>query len=78
MEESVTYQAIVEKGVAIGEKRALANEARDILLKVGAQRFGKNPPPTVLSKLKKIDDKRRLEDLVLRALVAKNWNELLN
>ncbi len=66
MEESVTYQAIVEKGKA--------GEAREILLQVGTRFLGK-PVSRDLAKLNKIDDKKKLEDLILRATVASNWSE---
>ena len=68
MEESVTYQAIVEEGEA--------KEARRILLKLGTERFGK-ASARVLAKLKAIEDKAHLEDLVMRTLIASSWTELL-
>lgn len=72
MQDSVTYQAIVEQGKREGK----ADEARDILFRLGTERFGK-PSARVLSRLKKIGDKEALEDLVMRTLIVSNWNELL-
>ena len=92
MKDSVTYQAIVEEGkeigkelgkkigkeagVKIGEKMGRAEEARAILIRLATMRLGK-PTDRVLSKLNKIDDTTRLEDLIMRTLIAKSWTDLL-
>lgn len=65
-----------EAGVKIGEKMGRAEEARAILIRLATMRLGK-PTDRVLSKLNKIDDTTRLEDLIMRTLIAKSWTDLL-
>jgi hypothetical protein len=77
MEESVTYQAIIEKGVAIGEAKGEAKGERRTLLLVGKKRFGP-PPPEVVAALEAINDPERLDQLSLRLLDVTSWQELLN
>jgi hypothetical protein len=72
LEESVTYQAIIEKGVARGEVR----EARKTLLRQGKIRFGE-APPTVVAAIDSIHDLARLDDLLIRLLSVNSWQELL-
>jgi hypothetical protein len=76
MRESVTYQAILREGEAIGEARGRADEARRILLRLGERKFG---PPTVgtRAELRRISDLERLELLTDRVLNASSWDELL-
>lgn len=69
MEESVTYQAIVEEGCR--------KEARKILLLIGTVEF-KGPPDTEqLNELNAIADVRRLEDMAVQILHVRSWSELL-
>ena len=68
MEQSVTYQAILEEGGA--------REARKILLLQGRSRFGK-PPPEAVAALEAVTDVPRLEELVVRLLEATSGQELL-
>jgi predicted transposase YdaD len=72
MEESVTYQEIIEKGMAKGE----ANEARRILLRVGTKAFG-TPDEATQAAIAEIRDREQLEALAERVLEVKNWHELL-
>jgi predicted transposase YdaD len=84
MEESVTYQAIVrkglEKGRAEGKVEGLAEgraeEARQMVLLLGEQRYG---PPDARSRraLDAITDRERLRQLALRLQTAGSWAELL-
>ncbi len=88
MRESATYQAILEEGAAIGEARGEARgrvegevrgkveEARDVLLRLGRQRFG---PATedVRSAIETLADVDRLNRLIDRLLVVESWDELL-
>jgi hypothetical protein len=69
MKESVTYQAVVEEG--------RQEEARRILLRLGADRFGDPPTADQLGTLDAITDADRLGDLAVRALRVGNWAELL-
>jgi hypothetical protein len=68
MEESSTYQAIVQKG-------RLA-EARQILLRLGKKRFGPADEATAAA-LNAIANVEKLEELSERVLEADNWQELL-
>jgi hypothetical protein len=68
MEESVTYQAIMEKG----EVRA----NRKTLLLQGRERFGP-PDQATLDAINSITDLRRLEELHVRVLKVNGWQELL-
>ena len=68
MEESVTYQGIIEKGEAKG--------ARKLLLRLGESHFGQ-PPAEVRTALEGIHDLDRLEQLALRVEKVSSWQELL-
>ncbi len=68
MEESSTYQYVIEKG----RKAAL----KDNLRRPGARRFGAPTAPTVAA-LNAIDDLARLDRMFDRALDAADWNDLL-
>jgi hypothetical protein len=72
MKESVTYQAILEEGEAIGK----AEEARKMLLLQGRDRFGE-PSAKIVALLDAVTDLGRLEALVIRLLHVKTWEELL-
>jgi hypothetical protein len=72
MEESVTYQAILQKG----EARGRAEEARRIVRLIGEQRFG-TPDPATDSALSAITDPERLERMAGRLLKAADWSDLL-
>lgn len=71
MEESVTYQAIVRKGLAQGAVR----EARRLLLRLGKIKLGQ-PDAGTRQALKRITDVTFLEELHERLLVADSWEEL--
>lgn len=64
MRESTTYQAI------------LAEEARAILFRLGAKRFG---PPSCQTRdaIEAVTDIEQLEALAVRLLDVENWDELL-
>jgi hypothetical protein len=72
MEESVTYQAIIKRGHEAGR----VEEARAILLRQGARRFGP-PSSDVQSALEAITAIERLEQLSERLLDVESWEELL-
>jgi hypothetical protein len=92
MKESVTYQAILEEGEAIGvakgkaegeakgkaegEAKGKAEEARKMLLLQGRDRFGV-PSAKIEGLLNAVADLGRLEALLLRLLHVKTWEELL-
>jgi len=68
MEESTTYQGILEKG--------RAQEAQKILLRLGRKKF-KKPSPEVEAALQAITDLERLERMSDRLLTASSWENLL-
>jgi hypothetical protein len=68
MEESTTYQGILEKG--------RAQEAQRILLRQGRKKF-KKPSPEVEAALQAITDLERLERMGDRLLTASSWDDLL-
>jgi hypothetical protein len=69
MEESVTYQALLQKG--------RVEEARKLLLRTGQFRFGVAANSATRSALEAIDDLEQLEQLADRVLVVQSWDELL-
>lgn len=93
MKESSTYQSILaegierglERGIALGEKRGIARGEehgktegeRQLLILVGAKRFGE-PDAEIRQALAAITSAQHLEALASRLLEAKSWRELLN
>jgi len=68
MEESVTYQEIVQKG--------RLSHAHQILIRLGEKRFGP-PDKATTAALNAIDDVRDLDRLSERILEVDSWQELL-
>jgi hypothetical protein len=68
MEESTTYQAIIQKG--------RLTEVRQILLRQGRKLFGP-PEEATTAALNAIADVQKLEDLTERILDVGSWEELL-
>ncbi|HEV3437569.1 MAG TPA: DUF4351 domain-containing protein [Gemmata sp.] len=64
------------EGEARGEARGRAEEARSLVLRLGAKRFGP-PPAAVEATVLAISDRERLERISERILDAANWNDLL-
>lgn len=69
MEESATYQAILEQGAL--------REARKTLLLLGRDQFGV-APARVRKAIEGIDNLERLEKLIVKSRTADNWQELLD
>lgn len=75
MRDSATYQAVLAEGRAEGRAEGL-REIREIVLRLGQQRFG--PPDSGTRRaLAAIEDFGRLERLGDRLLQAASWDELL-
>lgn len=75
LEDSTTYQWILEKGVAQGVAQGRSQEARRLLLAQGRRKFGfVQQAETVLQA---IDDSERLERMAERIFDASNWDDLL-
>ena len=76
MEESVTYQAILRRGLDDGMRQGAAAEARKLLLRAGGHKFGP-PAPAVGAAVPAITDAGRLEALFDRVFTASSWDDLL-
>lgn len=72
LEHSLSYQKIVEKGVARGKTEAL----RETILRLGTKKFGK-PGVKVQRELTAIATAERLLELSERILDVETWKELL-
>jgi predicted transposase YdaD len=93
MEESVTYQAILrrglqdglqqglqqglEKGIRNGIREGTIQEARRFFLAMAEQKLGR-PGSSVLAKVSRIDDVVHLEALGKRLFSVATWDELLS
>ena len=91
MEDSVTYQYLVNKGLAMGEARGLekgraegeakglavgkVEEAREMLLRIGTKRFGP-PSPSTAAAIEAIRERKQIELYVDRALDAATWDDV--
>jgi predicted transposase YdaD len=76
MEESVTYQAIIEKGFEKGERLGLEKGLKSALLIVGRRRFGE-PGQKVQAALDQLHDGAALEQLLDQAESATSWHALV-
>ncbi len=77
MEESTTYQAILEEGREKGLSQGLSQGLRRILLRLGSKKFG-TPTPSVATELQRVTELARLELLTDRILDATSWDELFS
>jgi predicted transposase YdaD len=85
MKESVTYQAIVQEGVAKGREEGIVEgrlegrleEARRILLLLGEEEFGTPPGRAARASLEAIASPDQLEHLTRRTRRVRSWEELL-
>ncbi len=73
MEEST----LVNGWLAQGEARGQIAEARKILLRLGAKRFGAPASTETEAAIRAISDSDRLERMTDRILDANSWDELL-
>jgi hypothetical protein len=76
MQDSDTYQAIVEEGEAKGLLKGRIQEAKRMLLLLGTKRFGA-PPARIRKTLVAIKNLDRLEELSQKLLDVGSWKELL-
>jgi len=80
MEDSVTYQALVRRGLQQGLQQGLQegalSEAKRMLIVAGQPKLGR-PSPSVDAAVAAITDPARLESLVARIYSASSWDELL-
>jgi predicted transposase YdaD len=75
MEESVTYQAIIEKGVEKGRRQGREEGLKAGLLAFGRNRFGE-PDPQVLTVLENLHDEAELDRLIATFESATSWRAL--
>jgi len=78
MEESVTYQAIVQKGRAEGRVEGAAEEARKLILRLGKERFQAAPSASVRSRLQGIVGLTELESMAERLMHCRSWADLFS
>ena len=76
MEESSTYQYILEKGEVKGRQEGQIEAERRTLLRLGSKRFGA-PTEATRAAIEAITTLEILENLIDRALDVENWSELL-
>jgi predicted transposase YdaD len=67
----------LQKGLQEGLQEGKVQEARQILLRIGADQFKDPPNPEQLQELEAIIDVGHLENLAVRASHVSNWSELL-
>lgn len=77
MEDSVTYQAIVEKGRVKGRLEGRLEEARSTLIRLGTARFGA-ASEEVRERVEAMTDLEGLERLLVRVLIAASWEDLMD
>jgi predicted transposase YdaD len=76
MRDSTTYQFILDEGRAEGRARGRAEEAQQLLLRLGRKKLG-TPETSVEESVRAINDVERLELLIERLLEVGNWRDLL-
>ncbi|MDB5307730.1 MAG: hypothetical protein JWO38_1932 [Gemmataceae bacterium] len=77
LEDSTTYQWILEQGEAKGIAKGMTQEAHELILRLGSKRFGTPPPPGVENALRTVTDRERLGRIAERTLDAASWDDLL-
>jgi predicted transposase YdaD len=76
MEETVTYQAIVKRGLQQGMQQGTVAEAKRFLFLAAQPRLG-SPTSAQQAAINAISDVGRLEAMAPRIHSASNWDELL-
>ena len=76
LEDSSTYQLILQRGEARGKALGALEQTQHILLTQGRKRFGEAPETTEAT-LQEITDRDRLGRMVERILDATGWDDLL-
>ena len=77
LEESVTYQAIVEEGVVKGLVKGRLEGARHSLLLLGEELFKTPAGPHERATIEAISSPEQLDQLTRRAPRVQSWEELL-
>ncbi|MGO9469592.1 MAG: hypothetical protein ACLQIB_53785 [Isosphaeraceae bacterium] len=76
MKESVTFPAVLDEGRKEGREEGKLQEARDLLIRVGRKRLG-IPSASHVKRIKRIKDRLRLEQFLVRLNDVQSWKELL-
>lgn len=76
MEDSVTYQAIVEKGRLEGRLEGKIEAEHAALLRLGTAKF-QAPSETIRQRIEAMTDLEDLERLLVRVLFASSWDDLM-
>lgn len=76
LEDSTTYQWILQKGVAQGVAQGRSQEAKRLISNAASKRFGAATESR--SALERIEDPDRLERMFYRIFDAKDWDDLLS
>ncbi|HEV3439981.1 MAG TPA: hypothetical protein VG122_21620 [Gemmata sp.] len=76
LEDSTTYQLILNKGITQGRAQGRVEEARRMVLRLAVKRFGPTPSNAEAAILA-ISDHDRLERMVDRVHDAAGWDDLL-
>jgi predicted transposase YdaD len=76
MQESSTYQLILQRGITAGNAPGQVNEAQSIIHRLGTRRFGE-PAAATAAVVQAITDHARLERIIDRVLEATSWDDLL-
>lgn len=76
LEDSTTYQMILNKGIKQGQARGEAMSLQKTVLSLGKHRFGA-VPAGVEAAIRSIQDRDRLERIAERLLDAADWDDLL-
>jgi predicted transposase YdaD len=74
MKESVIYQAIVEEGRAEGR----VEEARNLLLRIGAEHFGAPPSAALRKRIQAIQNIGQLEEMAVHVVRLRSWEEVFS
>jgi predicted transposase YdaD len=77
MEDSTTYQYILDRGREAGLHQGRIEEARALILRQGRKLFRSPPPADVESAFNRITELARLEALGERLSDVSSWDELL-
>jgi hypothetical protein len=76
MTDSVTFQAILERGRAQGIEQGRLQEAINVLMRLGSKRFGP-PNASTNTTIAQISDLSRIDRFIDQLDEVNTWSELL-
>jgi predicted transposase YdaD len=77
MEESVTYQALIQEGLQKGRIEGVLEGVRKAVLRMGKNCFGRPATRQTVAALEAITNLEELEELLDRINTVQSWDELL-